>query len=1428
MLAALIMLMLSCDLAGAANVMNYGADGNDYFQFTTPSMAFDKASGFTTLIAFAMHVDTDGTLELGGGPVCTNGVYVGPTNWNSLVTTAKSPPTTVTRYEVSIGGWLDTSYDNIKSLITAQGNGPSSMLYKNLQALKNAVPGIDAINDDDEKTYDLTSSTKFANMLGGLGYKFTTVPYQNQTFWVNLNNAVTNCDYIYLQCYQGGAGNDPGQWNTAFGHGVKVIPGQESNTANPATWRSWYQETGTQGGFFYPDVVFNTTYWSAIVYQANGTVPAAPTNVVAVAGGGQVSLSWNTDPSAISYNIKRSTVSGGETNIASISTVNNSWPNSNQYRDFGLTGNVTYYYQISGVNTNGEGVGSMEVIVTPSSGTNYNAGVLALNPVGFWPLNETSGTTAFDASGHGHNGAYQPGVKLGVAGVSNPPFAGFGSSSLAAGFSSSSNTSWVTFANLPINANTVTFTAWIYPTGSLGALVWDNGISSGLGTYWLDGSELGYNWNGNNWGYQSGLRPPLNQWSFVAMVITPTNAVFYINNANGQYSATDNESTTVANFSSSTTLVGSVGPANPGATFNGSMADVAVFNYSLTSTQITQLFADSYSAITPPAPTGLTAVPGYTQLILTWNSSSGATSYNVKRSTTSGGETTIANVVGTNYTDSGLANGTTYYYKVSALNSGVESANSSEASAIPSLAITNYNAGVLALNPVGFWPLNETSGTTAFDASGHGNNGTYKSGVTLGLVGVSNPPYAGFGSGSLAAGFRGSTGNNSCVTLTNLPINSTNVTITEWIYPTNASAIGTTFWNSGQNAGLSQAFNNNAALGYNWHGGDGGQWNYTAFTPPVNQWSFVAMVITPTNAVFYMGNTNGLSSMINNDGNSAVNFTTGTSIGGPNDGSTTGFNGSLNDVAVFNYSLTSTQITQLFADGYAAPVILSQSASQTNYSGSTIQLVVSATANSPLNYQWKAGPIGSGVYTNVVNGGNISGATRSTLVITNATLANAADYIVVVSNAQGIATSATPTTEEIVNFTITITSPMPPAAFLYPGGNVRFSANVVGAPPITCLWQRNGITIQTSTFGANADSVTNTASVLNILNVTDFDANSYYLVATNVYGSTTSAPISLTVLSNPGNYAQAVFSDSPIAYWRFDEASGTIAYDYAGGHNAIYGNETVYGFDGPSSPQWPGFESNNHAFIGFPGFSDTTVVMPASEGLNLNTNTLTIAAWVYFYEEGQSGGIVFQRDASGIAGFNVGPNGDLGYNWNNDLGTYGWDSGLKLPLLQWAFVAWVLTPTNSTLYLNSANGQTNATLVHNHANMLFSGAIGIGCDPYGGNGEPIFNGVIDEVAVFDYSLTPAKISQLYLVAGSGGQTVMATNRPSITANVSASTLNLSWPGDHLGWIVQSNSVCLASTNAWFDIPNSQNGTNIVIRVSPGMPNVFFRLRYPNP
>ena len=61
----------------------------------------------------------------------------------------------------------------------------------------------------------------------------------------------------------------------------------------------------------------------------------------------------------------------------------------------------------------------------------------------------------------------------------------------------------------------------------------------------------------------------------------------------------------------------------------------------------------------------------------------GATSYNVKRSTISNDEVTITNVTSTGYTDTGLANGPTYYYEISALNAAGQSANSSQVSATP-------------------------------------------------------------------------------------------------------------------------------------------------------------------------------------------------------------------------------------------------------------------------------------------------------------------------------------------------------------------------------------------------------------------------------------------------------------------------------------------------------------------------------------------------------------------------------------------------------------------------------------------------------------------------------------------------------------------------------------------------------------------------
>jgi hypothetical protein len=86
----------------------------------------------------------------------------------------------------------------------------------------------------------------------------------------------------------------------------------------------------------------------------------------------------------------------------------------------------------------------------------------------------------------------------------------------------------------------------------------------------------------------------------------------------------------------------------------------------------------------PPTPTGLTATAGNAQVMLVWTASTGATSYYMKRSTTTGGPyTQIATQTATSYTDTGLTNGTKYYYVVSAYNSAGQSANSTEVSVTP-------------------------------------------------------------------------------------------------------------------------------------------------------------------------------------------------------------------------------------------------------------------------------------------------------------------------------------------------------------------------------------------------------------------------------------------------------------------------------------------------------------------------------------------------------------------------------------------------------------------------------------------------------------------------------------------------------------------------------------------------------------------------
>ena len=124
--------------------------------------------------------------------------------------------------------------------------------------------------------------------------------------------------------------------------------------------------------------------------------------------------------------------------------------------------------------------------------------------------------------------------------------------------------------------------------------------------------------------------------------------------------------------------------------------------FSLTTANIASAFLQVQPGNVPPAPTGLTATAGNAQVALTWSAASGATAYNVKRSTTNGGpySNVQTNVTGTSFTNTGLTNGTTYYYVVTAVNASGESPVSTQAQGTPS-APTGSLGGVTVTRFVG-------------------------------------------------------------------------------------------------------------------------------------------------------------------------------------------------------------------------------------------------------------------------------------------------------------------------------------------------------------------------------------------------------------------------------------------------------------------------------------------------------------------------------------------------------------------------------------------------------------------------------------------------------------------------------------------------------------------------------------------------------
>jgi uncharacterized protein (DUF1800 family) len=92
----------------------------------------------------------------------------------------------------------------------------------------------------------------------------------------------------------------------------------------------------------------------------------------------------------------------------------------------------------------------------------------------------------------------------------------------------------------------------------------------------------------------------------------------------------------------------------------------------------------SISPSAPATPSGLAATPGNNQVTLVWSASTGATGYSIGRATSSTGPyASVGESSSMSFTDTGVTNGTAYYYVVSASNATGSSANSPSVTATP-------------------------------------------------------------------------------------------------------------------------------------------------------------------------------------------------------------------------------------------------------------------------------------------------------------------------------------------------------------------------------------------------------------------------------------------------------------------------------------------------------------------------------------------------------------------------------------------------------------------------------------------------------------------------------------------------------------------------------------------------------------------------
>jgi hypothetical protein len=535
------------------------------------------------------------------------------------------------------------------------------------------------------------------------------------------------------------------------------------------------------------------------------------------------------------------------------------------------------------------------------------------------------------------------------------------------------------------------------------------------------------------------------------------------------------------------------------------------------------------------------------------------------------------------------------------------------------------------------------------------------------------------------------------------------------------------------------------------------------------------------------------------------------------------FLGYINDVAVFPYALSASQVVNEYE---WPPSITQQPVSSTNVDQNGVLTVAAAASGSaPLSYEWY----------DVNVGHYIPGQTNATLVISN--LLSSDSYYLTAYNPYGTTNSQTVAVTVVSGLTV---NPLAPASqSFYVGQTASYAVSALGTVPIYYHWSTNGVAVSGGT----------NSSVSFIVSPGSSSVSCVVSNNNNGYTAITAGPVTLVGLTPPTYpYAQGVLGDHPIAFWRLNEPDNSlgdgnlsvIANDYVGGHDGDYTN-VILGVDGynPSldpatAAEFGVYATANSAMTENDNTANGIANLDFTEPTGSNAE-FSVEAWVNGSPNENTNAGVVSIGTWGDEQFTVDCGGAPANFYRLSLrdagnGIHNAVSGLA-PDGNWHYLVGVCDEASTNVYF-----YVDGTLAGISGNDIPPGSglrtrltplmIGQRPGPAATPSEQ-FIGTIADVALYNYALTATQVAAHFQL-GTVGTLVNPNPTNIVTSVIGGTNLMLTWPTDHKGWAlqVQTNSVHVGLSTNWATVANSTFTNQVVVPINKANGVVFYRLFLP--